>query len=278
LQLVRERIQLQSQVESLLEEGRIKLSAVISDLLGASGRRILRALANGLTDPQQLAQLGHERLRCGRAALADALTGSLSEIHQRVLGQQLDRIELMDYQITELDRISAQQMQAYQDAIERLIELPGVGAEAAHQILAEVGPTAAVFPSARHLASWVGVCPGLSESAAKNHSGSTAKGNRFLRALLCQAAQAAVNKKGSHLQLLFRRFLVRMGRQKAIWAIAHRLCRLIWKVPHEGVRFIEYGESADPKAVQRAIRTHLRALRKLGYLFPNDPSPSVSGG
>jgi len=126
LQLVCERVQLQGQIESLLEDGRIKLSAVISDLLGVSGRRILRALADGQTDPQQLAQLGDERLRCGRAVLADALTGSTSAIHRKLLGQHLDRVQLIDRQIEELSRLSAEQMQPYQEAIVRLIELPGV--------------------------------------------------------------------------------------------------------------------------------------------------------
>jgi len=270
LQLVCERVQLQAQIESLLEECRIKLSSVISDLLGVSGRRILRALAQGQTDAGALAALGDERLRCGRAILRDALDGSLSRVHQRFLGQHLDRIELIDRQIHELSRLSAEQMQPYQEVILWLIEVPGIGVEAAHQILAEVGPNAAAFSSARRLASWVGVCPGTKESAAENHSGRCAKGNRFLRRLLCQAAQAGVRKKGSHLQSQFRRPIVRLGFSKAIWAIAHRLCRIIWNVLHEGARFTEYGHAVNPKAVQRAIQHHLTALCRLGYPIPQD--------
>lgn len=269
LQLVCQRVQLQAQIESLLEEGRIKLSSVISDLLGVSGRRILRALAQGETNPEALAGLGDERLRCGREILRDALNGSMSSLHQKLLGQHLDRIELIDRQIDELSRLCAEQMQPYQDVIVRLIEVPGLGVEAAHQILAEIGPGAAAFPSARRLASWIGVCPGSKESAAENHSGRCARGNRFLRRLLCQAAQAAVKKKGSYLQSQFRRLLVRLGYLKAIWAIAHRLCRIIWKVLHHGACFIEYGHTVDPKAARRAIRHHLAALRRLGYPIPD---------
>jgi transposase len=268
VQLVRERVQLQNQIESLLEEGRIKLSSVISDLLGASGRRILRALANGQTDPQQLAALGDEHLHCGRAVLADALTGSMSSIHCRLLGQHLDRVALIDQQREQLSRISAEHMRPYQQAILRLIEVPGIGAEAAHQILAEVGPQAAAFPSGQKLASWVGVCPGSNQSAAENHSGRCAKGNRFLRRVLCQAAQAAVHKKGSYLQSLFRRLVVRLGYHKALWAIAHRLCRIVWNILHLGVRFVEHGEAVNPKAARRAILLHLKALRRLGYPIP----------
>lgn len=269
LQLVRERVQLQAQIESLLEEGRIKLSSVISDLLGASGRRILRALADGERDAQRLAALGDQHLRCGPAVLADALTGAMSCIHRQLLRQHLDRIELIDRQIEELSCLSAQQMQPYREAILRLIEVPGIGVEAAHQILAEIGPRAAAFPSARQLASWIGVCPGAQESAGENHSGRCAKGNRFMRRLLCQAAHAGVQKKGSHLQALFRRLIVRLGYRKAIWAIAHRLCRIIWNILHQDQCFLEHGEAINPKALQRCIRHHLKALRRLGYQIPN---------
>jgi transposase len=274
VQLASARVQLQNQVESLLEECRIKLSSVISDLLGVSGRRILRALAQGQTDAQQLAELGEESLRCGRAALADALTGSVSAVHRILLAQLLARIELIDQQSEQLSRLSAQQMQPYQDTILRLVELPGIGLHAAHQIVAEIGPTAAAFASSRQLASWIGVCPGLDQSAAKNHSGRSAKGNRFLRRLLCQAAHAAVQKKGSHLQAKFRKLVVRLGYQKAVWAIAHRLCRIIWNVLR-GARFLEYGEAINPKAVRRCIQHHLKCLRRLGYSLP-DPLPTAS--
>ena len=159
-------------------------------------------------------------------------------------------------------------MQAHQDAVVRLIAVPGIGAEAAQEILAEIGPAAAAFPSAAQLASWIGVCPGSNQSAGQNHSGHSAKGNRFLRRLLCQAAQAAVRTKASHLQAVFKRLIVRLGYTKAIWAIAHRLGRIIWKILHQGQRFIEHGEAINPKAVRRCIHHHLKALRRLGYNVP----------
>lgn len=161
LQLVRARVQLQNQIESLLEAGRIKLSSVISDLLGASGRRILRAISAGESDPEVLAELGDRTLQCGRPALVDALTGSMGAIHCQLLAQHLDRIELIDRQIEQLNQLAAAQMQIYQEAVTRLIEVPGIGAEAAQEILAEIGPQAAAFPSAEQLASWIGVCRAL---------------------------------------------------------------------------------------------------------------------
>ena len=273
LQLVRERVQLQNQIESLLEEGRIKLSSTLSDLLGASGRRILRALAKGETDPETLADLGDRNLKCSRQVLVDALTGSMGDIHCQLLKQHLDRIELIDGQIEELNQLAAAQMQQYQDAVTRLIEVPGIGAEAAQEILAEIGPQAAAFPSAPQLASWIGVCPGSQESAGQNYSGRSAKGNRFLRRLLCQAAQAAARTEHSHLQSIFKRLVVRLGYVKAIWAIAHRICRIIWNILHKRARIIEHSPTRNPKAVQRAIHHHLNALRRLGYVIPPSPLP-----
>lgn len=268
LQVVRERVQLQNQIESLLEEGRIKLSAVITDLLGASGRRILRAMAAGETDPDVLAALGDRNLKCGLPKLVDALTGSMQDIHCRLLAQHLDRIELIDRQIEELNKLAAAQMGMYQDAVTRPIEVPGIGAAAAQEILAEIGPQAAAFPSAQQLASWIGVCPGSNESAGENHSGRSAKGNRFMRRLLCQAAQAAARTNGSQLQVLFKRLVVRLGYVKAVWAIAHRLCKIVWNILHKGARFLEFSEARNPRAVQRAINHHIKALRRLGYQIP----------
>jgi transposase len=268
LQLIRGRVQLQNQIESLLEEGRIKLSSVITDLLGVSGRRILRAMAAGETNPEKLAALGDRHLKCGLPVLVDALTGSMGVIHCRLLTQHLERIDLIDRQIEELNNLVATQMRAYQGAITRLIEVPGIGAEAAQEIVAEIGPEAAAFPSAGQLASWIGVCPGSNESAGQNHSGRSAKGNRFMRRLLCQSAQSAVRTNGSQLQAVFKRLVVRLGYVKAVWAVAHRLCKIVWNILHKGAQFVEFSETRNPKAMQRAINRHLKALRRLGYQIP----------
>jgi len=268
LGLVREKVQLQNQIESLLEEGRIKLSSVISDLLGVSGRRILRAMARGEDDPEILAALGSKQLQCDEQTLKDALKGSMSPVHRTLLAQHLDRIELIDQQREQLSRLCAAHMQAHQAAVVRLIEVPGIGSETAQEIIAEIGPTASAFPSAPQLASWIGVCPGSNQSGGQNQSGHSAKGNRFMRRILCQAAQAAVKRRGGHLQSVFQRLIVRLGYTKAIWAIAHRLCRLIWKILHQGVQFVEYGLAINPKSVQRSVNSHLRALRRLGYIIP----------
>jgi transposase len=265
LQLTRDRVRLQNQMECLLEEMRIKLSIVVSNLLGASGLRILRALAEGETDPKKLAELGDQRLQCSEEQLVDALTGRPQPTQREMLALQLERLQLIDTQIAKLNGMIAQAMKPHQDAVIRLAEVPGLGVDSAQQVIAEVGVKAGTFASAAEFTSWVGTCPGKDESAEENHSSRSAKGNKYLRRVLNQAAHAAVKKKGSLFQAVFRRLLPRLGYQSAIWAIAHRLCRVVWKILHEGVRFIEQGRELNPKAKQQRARMLTRALRKLGY-------------
>src|SRR4029077_3552142 len=202
LQLTRDRVRLQNQMECLLEEMRIKLSIVVSDLLGASGLRMLRALAEGETDPKKLAQLGDARLRCTEEQLVDALTGRVQPMHRAMLGLQLERLQLIDRQMAELNRMIAQAMKPHQEAVMRLAEVPGLGVDSAQQIIAEVGVQASTFPAAAELTSWVGTCSGKDESAEENHSSRSAKGHKYLRRVLNQAAHAAVKKKGSHFQVV----------------------------------------------------------------------------
>jgi transposase len=265
LQLTRDRVRLQNQMECLLEEMRIKLSIVVSNLLGVSGLRILQALAKGETDPKQLAALGDGRLKCSEEQLVDALTGRVQPLHREMLALQLERLQLIDKQIAQLNALIAQAMKPHQEAVMRLAEVPGLGVDSAQQIIAEVGVQASTFASAAELTSWVGTCPGKDESAEENHSSRSAKGNKYLRRVLNQAAHAAVKNKGSYFQAVFRRLLPRLGYQSAIWAVAHRLCRVVWKILHEGVRFIEYGIQPDPRAKKRHARRLAQALRKLGY-------------
>ena len=265
LQLTRDRVRLQNQMECLLEEMRIKLSIVVSNLLGASGLRILHALAKGETDAHRLAQLGDERLQCTEEQLVDALTGRVHPLHREILALQLQRLQLIDQPIVELNRLIAQAMKPHQDAVQRLAEVPGLGVDSAQQIIAELGAQASTFPSAAELTSWVGTCPGKEESAEQNRSSRSAKGNKYLRRVLNQAAHAAVKRKGSYFHAVFRRLLPRLGYQSAVWAVARRLCRVVWKILHEGVRFIEQGQEPDPRAKKQRAQMLARALRKLGY-------------
>jgi len=267
-QLVCERARVQCQIEGLLEDAQIKLSSVITDLLGASGRRILEALAEeqGRHDPAKLAELGHAKLRATREELTDALDGRWLSRHRFLLGLHLDRIRQLDGQIEKIQQQTAAAMQGCQEAVARLIQVPGIGTEGALQMLAEIGPSAAAFPSPEQLASWVGVCPGQQESAGQSHSRRCAKGNWQMRRLLSQAAHAASHAKGTFFESLYRRLVVKIGPQKAIWALAHRLCRLIWKILHQGVEYREQGHpTASPKSIRRRQLKLIADFRKLGF-------------
>jgi transposase len=166
--------------------------------------------------------------------------------------------------MNQLDQEIADLLSHHQDAVQRLAEVPGLGVDSAHQIIAEVGATAATFPSEKHLASWIGVCPGEQESAGISASNRSPQGNRFMRRLLNPCANAAVKVKGSIFEIVFRRLLPRLGYQQAIWAIAHRLSRLIWKILHQRVRYEERGPAVSQKS--RAARTTkmIKELRSLG--------------
>jgi len=264
-QLTRDRVRILNQVESLLEETRIKLSSVVSDLFGGSGVRILKALAEGLSDPVKLAALADSRVQRTPEELADALTGTVSPIQQRILKQHLAMLDLIDEQMQELLTEIGASMSEHAEAIKRLCAIPGIRVLAAQQILAEAGPRASNFDSAPQFTSWVGVCPGQNESAGENHSSRCAKGNIYLRRVLCQVAQAAVRTKNSHWESVFRRLVPRLGYTKAIWAVARRIAVVIWKVLHDGVDYIEQGALSTPGALKRRVQRLKKELRSLGY-------------
>jgi transposase len=200
-QYVQERVRVQNRIESPLEEMRIKLSGVISDLLGVSGRRILTALAHGETDPVKLAELGDERLKCGRETLIDALRGAPTPVQWQILRLHLELLGKIDSVIESLDKLLAEDLKKHEEAIIRLAEMPGLGVDSAQRLIAEIGVDAEAFPSADDFASWFGGCPGSNVSAEENHGSRSPKGNRYVRKLLTQAAQAAVKEERLHLSI-----------------------------------------------------------------------------
>jgi len=266
-QLRRNKVRLQNQLEALLEEAHIKLSSLVSDLLGASARRMLKALADGETDPGALAALADQRLRATSAQLRDALGActELNPVYRRLVRMALEDLQLIEQQIGQLDQEIASLLRQHQDAVERLAEVPGLGVDSAQQIIAEVWPKVATFPSAKDLSSWVGACPGEEESAGVNYSPRSPKGNRHMRRVLNQAANAAVKHKGSIFEIVYRRLVARLGHNKTIGAIAHRLCQLIWILLHRGVRYEERGPAVSEKSRRARTSRMIHTLRKLGY-------------
>lgn len=275
-QITRSRVQLHNRLESLLEEAHIKVSSVVSDLLGTSARRMLHAVGDGETDPAALAALADSRLRATPEQLRDAFSAcaDLHPVYRRLVTLTLDELRLIEVHLVQLDEQMAQLLAHHHHAVQRLAEVPGLGVDSAQQIIAEVGASAATFPSAKQLASWMGACPGNEESAGVNYSHRCPKGNRQMRRVLNQAANAAVKAKGTIFAIVYRRIVPRLGHAQAIGAIAHRLCRLIWKILHQGIRYEERGPAVSAEAKKVRTRKMIRELRTLGYRVEPLPAPS----
>ena len=274
-----DRARLHNQLEALLEEMGVKLSSVISDLLGVSGTRMLRAIAAGETKPEKLAEMAESNLRATPEELSNALR-AVSKLDQRyrlVLQQFLDRLDLNERQSEELKAQLAQSMNPYGEQVERVAQIPGMGTDSAQQVIAEIGPQAEKFATDGDLSSWVGVAPGQNESAEENHNDRSAKGNEAMRRILSEAANAAVKAKGTVFEARYKRMVWRDPKKhnKAIWAVGHHLCRVIWKVLHDGVRYQERGSRRNPKADKRRATRLARELKALGYTVRKAAPPEV---
>lgn len=261
-----------SQVEGLLEEGGIKLSAVASDLFGVSSWAMLERMARGETDPEALVGEARGVLRKKGEQLREALAGQLHQEHRVALSLYLEEARLYTQQIARMDICIAQSMAEYAATIQRLCQLPGVDVTAAQQLIAEIGPEAATFPSPQQLASWVGVCPGKQESAGVNVSSRSAKGNRYLRRLLCQIAWAATHAKGTFFAGLFRRWTTKLGAKAAAWAVAHRMTHMIWRILHDRLVYQERGPTpVSTRSLLRKFRKLCADLQRAGI----DPFPAL---
>ena len=274
-QLARDRARLRNQLEGFLEDCRIKLSSHLSNVLGVSGGKMLRALADGETNPATIAALANGGIRASQPALADSLAAAsrLDAPRRQMLNLFLERLDLLSAQMDTLAKMAAASLSEHRDAVKRLSNVPGLGADSAQQIIAEVGPKVATFPSPERLASWVGCCPGREESAEVSKSDASPKGNSTMRRLLSQSANAAIKSKGSVFEETYRRLAPRIGHGKAVWAVAHKLCRIVWKILHDGVDYKELGQQPDPKSIERRVSKLTRQLRALGYQVQIQPAP-----
>jgi transposase len=265
LQLTRMVGIIRSQVEGLLEQGGIKLAAVASDLFGVSGWAMLQRIAEGETDVDILLQQARGSLRKKQSQLSEALAGQLDPIYRLLLRQRLDQVELLWRQIEEINQALAAALQQHVTTLHRLSKVPGIDLHAAQELMAEIGPTAAAFPSADQFTSWVGVCPGSKESAGINYSRRSPKGNRYLRRVLCQIAWAAIHTKDTFFGGLFARLKPRIEGKGAAWAVAHRIARLIWLMLHQGVEYQEKGPApANPRTLVRKLRRLLHDFARAG--------------
>ena len=247
-----------------LEDTNIKLDCVASDLLGVSGRLMLDALVAGTTDPDVLADLAKGRLRAKLPALREALEGRFNRLHALLIGAILAHLDFLDEQIDRLSEAIEERIAPFAGAVELLCSIPGVQRRTAEVIIAEIGPDMTVFPSARHLASWAGQCPGNDRSAGKQRSGRTRKGSRWLNAALKDAAMAAIRTRGSYLRALYERQRSRIGHGKAIGAVKHSMLVAAWHMLTTGELYSDLGNDyyrrRDPARTTKRLLAQLEAL------------------
>jgi transposase len=265
-QLMREATQHKQRIQKVLEDANVKLAAVVSDIGGESGRRILKALVAGRTDPNRLAELGSKRLAASRATLAEALQGKVTAHHRFLLGQHLKTLEQLETTIAEFEAQIEAAFQPFRAAVERLITIPGVSTIAAHVIIAEIGCDMSRFPSAAHLRSWAGLCPQLNESAGKILSRKLRKGAPWLKTTLVQCAWAATRNRRSYLHAQFLRLRARRGPHKAILAVAASILTSTYYMLRDEVPYRELGSSYFASYdQQRTLLRLTRRIQELGY-------------
>ena len=265
-QVTREIVQHVQRIQAVLEEANIKLCSAITDIMGASGRRILKALIAGETDAEKLAALGSERLGCTRAELVEALTGRVREHHRFVLAQHLRTIEHLEESVAAFDARIASSLSPFRDIAERLNEVPGLGRTAIETVIAEIGTDMSLFPTAGHLLSWAGLTPRLDESAGKRRSTRINKGAPWLKPVLVQSAWGAVRKKNSYYQAQFLRLRARRGAKKAAIAVAASILTTIYHMLRHGTCYQDLGPEyfARRNPAKAAARLASR-IRNLGY-------------
>jgi transposase len=271
--LVRERTAEANRLQKTLEGSNIKLASVATDILGASGREILRALVAGATDAATLAQLAKGRLREKLPDLERALAGSFNA-HQRFLvAEHLAHIDFLEAAIDRVSVEIAERLRPCAEAVARLDTIPGIGPYLAEALIAEIGTDMSRFPTAAHLASWAGMCPGNHASAGKRRSGRTRKGNPWLRTLLVQAAHAGARKKDTYLGAQYRRLATRRGKSRAAVAVGHTILIIAYHLLRDDTEYHDLGsryfDERDRRAVERRL---VHRLEGLGYTVSLHPA------
>lgn len=265
-QLTREATQHIQRIQKTLEDANIKLASVISDVVGISGRRILKAIVAGETNAEKLAALGSPRLKCSRERLVAALEGYVSGNHRFLIGQHLGMLEDLERRIEAFDRRITDVLAPFCHLITLLMTIPGVSQRSAEIILAEIGFDIAPFATAGHLLSWAGMVPRLDESAGKRRSTRVRHGAPWLKPVLAQCGWAAARSKGTYLQTQFLRLKARRGPKKAVIAVAASILTAVYHMLKNQVPYQELGP--DHLVKRDAARTAARLARRfkeLGY-------------
>lgn len=275
--LAAKRGQAANELQKALESANIKLQSVVADITGVSATEMLAEMIGGKKDPKELAQLAKRRLRAKIPELEKALSGNLRAHHRLILEQLLADIALFVAQIAELDAHIETVLEKDNDDINRLDGTPGINRRVAEVIVAEAGTDMNRFPSDRHFASWIGLCPGQNQSAGKRRSGKTRKGNRSLRGALVEAAHGAVRKKDSYYGAQYRRIAARRGKKKALVAVAHSLAVTIYHILKHRTPYVELGaDFFDRLNPSRLLNRLTKRIQNLGFQVHLSPIPAAT--
>lgn len=262
--LVMDRSRILNRIQKLLEDANIKLGDVVSDITGVSARSMLEALIAGVSDAHELAGLARGRLKAKHEQLVKVLQGRFTLHHAFVLGEHLSFLDYLDEAIGRVSSEIEVRLAQHRSEVDLLDSIPGISPRTASLLLAEVGPDMTRFPSARHLASWAGMCPGNNESAGKRYSGQTRKGNKWLRQALMEAAHGAIRTKDTYLTAQYRRLAARRGKKRALVAVAHSILTIVYYVLTRREPYRELGgnyfDERDRKAVERRLVARLEHL------------------
>ncbi len=275
--LIEERSRAVNRLHKLLEDAGVKLACVATDIMGVSGRAMMRALIEGRADPEALSQLAKGKLRAKLPELRKALTARFTDHHSFLLERMLAHVEELESDIDAISGRIEQEIAPFEPAVELLRSIPGVERRAAEVILAEIGTDMTVFPTAAHLASWAGLCPGQNESAGKRKPARTRKGSKWLRKTLTESARAAARTKESYLAERYRRLAARRGDKKAIVAISHEILTVCWHMLSSGELYREQGAGALRQRDQDRIRRRaIGQLEKLGLKVTVEALPQAA--
>jgi transposase len=264
--LVRECVQVGNRLRKVLEDANVKLDSVASNTLGVSGRLMIHALMAGEQDPAVLAALARGRLRSKQAELTEALEGQVRPHHRFLLRQWMALLSTLEQHVTEVEEEIERHMPPFQWAAELLVAMPGIDRTAACALLAEIGADMSRFPSARHLASWAGLCPGNNTSAGKSRSGKSHRGNRWIKGLMTEIAWAAARTRNSYPAALYRRIAAHKGKKRALVAVANALLQVAWHLLTHRKAYQDLGGDYFDRLNQAKLTQSLvRRLQKLGH-------------